>query len=206
MAGRSSADRLSSGEYKYPVWQLALGLGKRIIKIVLIAAFLGMLVYGAVVITVARYVYIYDNGYVLTMDPKTDNLKKGTNVVFDSAATADTPSHLDSIGGKLELATLPPTSISVGVIEAGPVGKMTFDDKLNVSIDGRKTGLQLEEKPDWEDQYLKDRYIITCVVGDCKSGKSYLMPTTSIDGVVNDKVKVPVLDDSTANKDIQGEQ
>lgn len=202
MAGTSSADRLSSGEYKYPFWQLVFGLVKKVVKIILVALLLGIIVYGAVALTAARYVYIYDNGYVLTMNPKTDILSSGTKVVFDMNATEESTPMVESITGRFELATLPPTSISVGEIVAGPTGQMTFDDQLNVSVDGKPTGLRMKEKPAWSDQYLKDQYVIKCIVGDCNTGESYMLTTKSINGIVNSKVQVPFIDDGNANKDV----
>lgn len=197
MAG-SSAGRLLSGEYKYPFHQLVWGLVKKTAKIIGIAALLGLLVYSAIVATVARYVYVYDDsgsggGYVLTRDPDTDVPAPGTQVVFDAAnVSKDQPGLLDSLGGKFQLATLPPRSISIGAIEAGPTGKMVFDDNNRVSVNGRQTGLVLDDKdkPVWSDQYLVNQFIVKCLAGDCKPGVSYLVSSNAIDGQIDEKSKV----------------
>lgn len=210
MAGRSSADRLSSGEYKYPVWQLAFGIIKKIFKILLVMLALAVLVYGAVVITAARFVYIYDVGYVLTSNQKTDTLAKNDVIVFDAGITEAGDDKYDTATGRLELATLPPQSIAIGEIEAGPTGKMEFyqvnNDGLNhVSIDGVKTGLILDEKPDWNKQYLKDQYIIKCRTGSCEPGKSYLMPVNSVAGIVNNPDSIPAEKNTMNDKESFGD-
>ena len=197
MAGSSSADRLLSDEYKYPFHQLVWGLVKKAAKVMGIAALLGLLVYGTIVATVARYVYVYegsDSGaYVLTRNPDTDTLKAGTQVVFDVGNVGnDQPSLLDSLAGKFQLATLPPRSISAGVIEAGPTGKMVFDDNNRVSIDGRQTGLVFNDKnkPDWSKQYLENQFIVKCLIGDCEPGVSYLVSANAIAGQIDGKSKM----------------
>lgn len=193
MAGSSSTDRLSSGEYKYPFYQLALGLIKKALKILGTALLLGLLVYSAIVMTVARYVYIYegdDSGsYVLTRNPSTDMLQAGTQVVFDVSNTNGSPSLLDSASGKFQLATLPPRTISAGVIEAGPNGNMVLDANNRVSINGKQTGLIFSDKniPAWDDRHLDNQFIIKCLAGDCKPGESYLVSAKAIAGEIDSK-------------------
>lgn len=193
MAGSSSTDRLSSGEYKYPFYQLAWGLIKKALKILGTALLLGLLVYSAIVMTVARYVYIYegdDSGsYVLTRNPSTDMLQAGTQVVFDVSNTNGSPSLLDSASGKFQLATLPPRTISAGVIEAGPNGNMVLDANNRVSINGKQTGLVFSDKsiPSWDDRHLDNQFIIKCLAGDCKPGESYLVSAKAIAGEIDSK-------------------
>lgn len=193
MAGSSSTDRLSSGEYKYPFYQLAWGLIKKALKILGTALLLGLLVYSAIVMTVARYVYIYegeDSGsYVLTRNPSTDMLQAGTQVVFDVSNTNGSPSLLDSASGKFQLATLPPRTISAGVIEAGPNGNMVLDANNRVSINGKQTGLVFSDKsiPAWDDRHLANQFIIKCLAGDCKPGESYLVSAKAIAGEIDSK-------------------
>ena len=193
MAGSSSTDRLSSGEYKYPFYQLAWGLTKKALKILGTALLLGLLVYSAIVMTVARYVYIYegeDSGsYVLTRNPSTDMLQAGTQVVFDVSNTNGSPSLLDSASGKFQLATLPPRTISAGVIEAGPTGNMVLDANNRVSINGKQTGLVFSDKsiPAWDDRHLDNQFIIKCLAGDCKPGESYLVSAKAIAGEIDSK-------------------
>lgn len=193
MAGSSSTDRLSSGEYKYPFYQLAWGLIKKALKILGTALLLGLLVYSAIVMTVARYVYIYegdDSGsYVLTRNPSTDMLQAGTQVVFDVSNTNGSPSLLDSASGKFQLATLPPRTISAGVIEAGPNGNMVLDVNNRVSINGKQTGLVFSDKniPAWDDRHLDNQFIIKCLAGDCKPGESYLVSAKAIAGEIDSK-------------------
>lgn len=193
MAGSSSTDRLSSGEYKYPFYQLAWGLIKKALKILGTALLLGLLVYSAIVMTVARYVYIYegdDSGsYVLTRNPSTDMLQAGTQVVFDVSNTNGSHSLLDSASGKFQLATLPPRTISAGVIEAGPNGNMVLDANNRVSINGKQTGLVFSDKsiPAWDDRHLDNQFIIKCLAGDCKPGESYLVSAKAIAGEIDSK-------------------
>ena len=193
MAGSSSTDRLSSGEYKYPFYQLACGLIKKALKILGIALLLGLLVYGTIAMTVARYVYIYEGensgSYVLTRNPSTDMLQAGTQVVFDVSNNNGSPSLLDTAAGKFQLATLPPRTISAGVIEAGPTGNMVLDENNRVSINGKQTGLVFSDKniPSWDDRHLDNQFIIKCLSGDCKPGVSYLVSAKAIAGEIDSK-------------------
>lgn len=180
----NSIDKLSSGEFNASAWQLSLNFAKLVAKIVGIIVLVAVLIYGAIVTTVARYVYIYDHGYVLTQNVKTDMLPYGETVLFDTNPIG-TSSKVDSFFGKIELATFPPLSTSVGVIEAGPQGRMTLDDNLRVKVKKNITGLKLKEKPAWNSQYLTHQYIIKCVKGGCKPGKSYLLPAFAVNGVLS---------------------
>ena len=183
MAEQSTAEKLSSGKYNAPIWLLIWFTIKTIIKVVCALALLAVVGYFVVAITAVRYIPIYDHDAILAQNVRTDQIAAGTPVVFDSAVVDEGKSKADSLMGKLELATVPPESISVGVIEAGTNGKMLFNHKNQVSIGDKITGLRLKTMPQWDKQYLINQYVIKCVYGGCKTGKSYLLASNSVVGM-----------------------
>lgn len=183
MAELSTAEKLSSGKYNAPIWLLVWFTIKTIIKVVVALALLVVVGYFVVAVTAVRYIPIYDHDAILAQNVKTDQIAAGTPVIFDSSVVDEGESKADSLIGKLELATLPPESVSVGVVEAGTHGKMLFNRKNQVSVDNKITGLRAKTVPKWDKQYLINQYVIKCVYGGCKIGKSYLLASNSVVGM-----------------------
>lgn len=183
MAGKSQANRLESGGVKYP-WYTILGVFvKKIVKYIVLSLLIALVIYlGVISTTVARYIYIYDNGYVYTKTPDSDELSAGTKVVFDTDKSASDVSDADSIMGRLSLSTLPPSGVSVGTIVSGPNGKISYDEQGNLFVNGKSIGITKDSVSG--KKYLSDEYIIKCSYGACKKGGYSVLTSKSVDGIV----------------------
>lgn len=184
MVTSNQATRLYNGYVRYPWHMIILTAVRRLLKYVLIAVLVSFLTYMfAIATTVSRYVYVYDYGYVYTITPRSDDLGRGTRIVYDPSKTASDASSVDSVTGRLMLATLPPSDISMAVIRNGPNGKMTRSDDGMIFIAGHKTGLTMDYETYRTHRYLEDEYIVQCTGGGCKKGEYTIIPQSAIDGV-----------------------
>jgi vancomycin permeability regulator SanA len=183
MAGRSQANRLESGGVKYPWHTILWVFIRKILKYVVLSLLTAAVVYlGVISTTVSRYIYIYNNGYVYTKTPNSDELPAGTKVVFDTAKNASDVSDANSVLGRFSLSTLPPTTVAVGTIVSGPNGKVSYDDQGNVFVNAKSIGINRKNIP--EREYLSDEYIIKCSYGACNRGEYNVLTSKSVDGIV----------------------